>query len=699
MKKIISFAVVFCLLLSFIPTYAASPETPIINIPTVVYLNDVDRNFSTIDDMTISAQKGEDTICVIVSGEEGSVYVLKEDVSDLMLFVNNVDVKVKGGKYDPSMLAITGDGSVKESGKYEITSNCPFPVFSGSLMPGSADDFAQYCYDNNIDDISYNYHFFSDAEIGQRFVNYKNITADANITINGIVNCENFVANGNVHINAPEEAEADPNGLNIYGSLTVADGKTFDAADGQVLLLGENATVSGINLYDFVDGEKVPAVIPEEHSGMVFSYVLPADAPGYFVFNGEEPQRYYFYMISFDSHDFSVTVDDGENDPFEANDHYMVEYPETEEVSVSIKINKLNDVDYKGIIIKEDVDFIDTAHYVRKSELENDTYTITSKDIYEVQVVSDNFIKPFDGEYVFHYDDSHGACVSVNGVEALNNEDYDIASSDFTISFVMPDYTEGLVNPYKVIKSDVFDTEIDVTSACEDGTLTLEIDESEAATFTVFWTAEEYNFYQNPENCSGNEMTVLGNGTANIVENSNIAEIKTFLDRTRVYIEDTSDEVDVIINLEGKVQEIIVDGEVADSSLYEEGSFTWTVYPNAWSNIQIIFEEPAPSGPRGDVNGDGVVDSDDAIYLLNYAMADAETRDEDYPLAHGGDVNGDGAIDSDDAIYLLNYAMADEETRDEDYPLAPETQDDGGLSGGNGGNTGKLPGGGEEDFH
>ncbi len=107
------------------------------------------------------------------------------------------------------------------------------------------------------------------------------------------------------------------------------------------------------------------------------------------------------------------------------------------------------------------------------------------------------------------------------------------------------------------------------------------------------------------------------------------------------------------------------------------------------------FAVSAEVNLRGDVNGDGAVDSDDAIYLLNYAMADEETRDEDYPLTHGGDVNGDGAIDSDDAIYLLNYAMADEETRDEDYPLAPEA---GGLDNGEQGNVGGLEGGDESEF-
>lgn len=59
-----------------------------------------------------------------------------------------------------------------------------------------------------------------------------------------------------------------------------------------------------------------------------------------------------------------------------------------------------------------------------------------------------------------------------------------------------------------------------------------------------------------------------------------------------------------------------------------------------------------PSADPGDVNGDGYVDSDDAVYLLRYTF-----NPESYPLASNGDVNGDGYVDSDDAIYLLRYTF------------------------------------------
>lgn len=53
----------------------------------------------------------------------------------------------------------------------------------------------------------------------------------------------------------------------------------------------------------------------------------------------------------------------------------------------------------------------------------------------------------------------------------------------------------------------------------------------------------------------------------------------------------------------------------------------------------------------GDVNGDGEVDSDDAVLVLRY-FAGLDTEEMIHELA---DVNGDGEIDSDDSVAILRY--------------------------------------------
>ncbi len=65
---------------------------------------------------------------------------------------------------------------------------------------------------------------------------------------------------------------------------------------------------------------------------------------------------------------------------------------------------------------------------------------------------------------------------------------------------------------------------------------------------------------------------------------------------------------------------------------------------------------------RGDVNGDGKVNSADAVYLLRHTM-----RPTKYPINQSGDMNGDDKVNSADAVYLLRYTM-----RPSKYPLADD---------------------------
>ena len=58
----------------------------------------------------------------------------------------------------------------------------------------------------------------------------------------------------------------------------------------------------------------------------------------------------------------------------------------------------------------------------------------------------------------------------------------------------------------------------------------------------------------------------------------------------------------------------------------------------------------------GDVNNDGYVDSDDAVYLLLH-LTDYESYPVNMEVQKGCDFNGDGKTDADDAVYLLYHTL------------------------------------------
>lgn len=65
----------------------------------------------------------------------------------------------------------------------------------------------------------------------------------------------------------------------------------------------------------------------------------------------------------------------------------------------------------------------------------------------------------------------------------------------------------------------------------------------------------------------------------------------------------------------------------------------------------------------GDVNGDGKLNTDDAIYLLRHTLLPSS-----YPVNQLCDFNGDGKVNTDDAIYLLRHTLLPSQ-----YPLIVET--------------------------
>jgi thermitase len=67
-----------------------------------------------------------------------------------------------------------------------------------------------------------------------------------------------------------------------------------------------------------------------------------------------------------------------------------------------------------------------------------------------------------------------------------------------------------------------------------------------------------------------------------------------------------------------------------------------------WDDLLVYGQK---SCPHGDTNGDGVINSADVVYLINYLFKGGPAPD---PLC-AGDVNCDDVINSADVVYLINY--------------------------------------------
>ena len=71
-------------------------------------------------------------------------------------------------------------------------------------------------------------------------------------------------------------------------------------------------------------------------------------------------------------------------------------------------------------------------------------------------------------------------------------------------------------------------------------------------------------------------------------------------------------------------------------------------------NIPFRIYPSASSGIKGDVDGDGLITSNDALLVLRYSVQLEEFDEETVQLA---DVNGDGAADSADSLAILRYSV------------------------------------------
>ncbi len=95
---------------------------------------------------------------------------------------------------------------------------------------------------------------------------------------------------------------------------------------------------------------------------------------------------------------------------------------------------------------------------------------------------------------------------------------------------------------------------------------------------------------------------------------------------------------------------------------YTGGNHTFRIYCVKGEYKELIWTvtaydadpepDPEPVITLGDIDGDGNVTSDDAVYLLRYTLFP-----ESYPVTGFADFDGDGNVTSDDAVYLLRYTL------------------------------------------
>jgi hypothetical protein len=80
--------------------------------------------------------------------------------------------------------------------------------------------------------------------------------------------------------------------------------------------------------------------------------------------------------------------------------------------------------------------------------------------------------------------------------------------------------------------------------------------------------------------------------------------------------------------------------KASDGLGHESG---WQKHPFQFTARQFTY---------GDANGDGIINSADVVYLINYLF---KGGDPPVPCSEAGDVNCDGVINSADVVYLINY--------------------------------------------
>ncbi len=92
-----------------------------------------------------------------------------------------------------------------------------------------------------------------------------------------------------------------------------------------------------------------------------------------------------------------------------------------------------------------------------------------------------------------------------------------------------------------------------------------------------------------------------------------------------------------------------------DALVDSDGNYLVLGWTTSWgageSDMYLLKIDPSAQFVRGDGNGDGVLNTSDVVYLINYLFRDGSPPE---PLV-AGDANCDVSVDAADVIYLINY--------------------------------------------
>lgn len=507
-RKILAFVLAFCMLISMLPVFSFATVS-------VKYL---DADFSEgYPAWSFSNSRTEATVGIVIDGNKGDTYTLTEDVTDLALFINQVDVTVTNPTF--SMYMIAGEGSLI-LGPMKISIAIPTEPCSAT----NANDFAAFFLDERFQSQEYSYTVIGDFQITGYLDAYDfTVEEGVNLTISTIINVSNkCTVNGSVYITSPQDGE-DPNGLNVgeNGTFILGQNGSFAAAPDQIFELGENAKSYGLTLWD---GEASLDTLEFDHPIMDFNY-----SNGKWIFaNQQNPQG---FMVDFDENRNAVSYNLGNGDVY-CNSCELVEYDGASSVSVTI------DGYYYGIRVQYDGE---EPIYYKASELLNSNYTITDTSK-TCNILVINSERPFNSEYCFTYEYMNGAEILVNG-ETVEKWEILPFSLGYPISAQITS-PEGVSGVYKIVAYYNDYGEIDITNYYNNGNLNYYPEMANGLKIHIFWTEEQYNFerFQSSEGNKTVGVYAFG-GTVDIeaehkaVYNSSaIAEIPNDVTTVNIYL-------------------------------------------------------------------------------------------------------------------------------------------------------------------